>query len=107
MSDAAAPAAPTPSYEDAAVSATEAAPEAPTAAPVAAAPQVTHGAAKSASLEQALAAAGLMMATTDPAKLRKVQEAAESHVPAPRVPRERKPMPSLSAEPLVQIETRS
>ncbi len=64
-------------------------------------------AARSESLEQALAAAGLMMATTDPEKLRKVQEAAASSVPAPRVPRERKPMPPVSNEPLVQVETRS
>jgi len=67
----------------------------------------TPAAARSESLEQALAAAGLMMATTDPEKLRKVQEAAASVVPAPRVPRERKPMPPVSNEPLEQVETRS
>jgi ribonuclease E len=43
---------------------------------------------------------------TDPDKLRLAQEAAAQHVPAPRVPRERKPLPPLSNEPLVQVETR-
>ncbi len=63
--------------------------------------------ARSASLDEALSAAGLTMATTDPEKLRKVQEAAASVAPAPRVPRERKPMTPVSTEPLVQVETRS
>ena len=66
-----------------------------------------HSITRSASLEEALSAAGLTMATTDPQKLRKVQEAAANVVPAPRVPRERKPMAPVSTEPLVQVETRS
>jgi ribonuclease E len=53
-----------------------------------------------------LASAGLTLATTDPEKLRAAQEAAARSVPAPRVPRERKPLPPQSAEPLVQVETR-
>jgi ribonuclease E len=53
-----------------------------------------------------LASAGLTMAATDPAKLRAAQEAAAA-VPAPvRVPRERKPQPPVSDEPLVQVSTR-
>ena len=59
------------------------------------------------SLEQTLAAAGLMMATTDPEKLRRAQEATAGIVQVARTPRERKPAPSLSNEPLVQIETRN
>ncbi len=52
-----------------------------------------------------LAAAGLQMASTDPAKLRAVQEAT-AQVSAPtHVPRERKPMAPVSSEPLVQVET--
>jgi ribonuclease E len=119
--------APAPAAEASALSATVAPAESP--APVEAAPAdvepaepvaVAHtpaptrpgngaipAAMRSESLEQALAAAGLMMATTDPEKLRKVQEAAASVVPAPRVPRERKPMPPVSTEPLEQVETRS
>ena len=57
-------------------------------------------------LEAVLAAAGLTLASTDPEKLRAVQEAAAQAVPQPRVPRERKPAPALSEEPLVQVETR-
>ncbi len=64
-------------------------------------------AAQSAPLEEALAAAGLTMATTDPEKLRKVQEAAASVTAVARAPRERKPAPSVASEPLVQVETRS
>jgi ribonuclease E len=53
-----------------------------------------------------LSQAGLTLATTDPVKLRAAQEAAAAFVPAPRVPRERKPLPPQSTEPLVQVETR-
>ncbi|MFM8468275.1 MAG: Rne/Rng family ribonuclease [Oxalobacteraceae bacterium] len=66
----------------------------------------SHTSGASESLEQALATAGLMMATTDPEKLRKVQQATASVEAAPRAPRERKPMPSAPSEPLVQVETR-
>ncbi len=52
-----------------------------------------------------LAAAGLQMASTDPAKLRAVQEAVAQVAPAARVPRERKPVDAAPAEPLVQVET--
>ena len=56
-------------------------------------------------LEDVLKSAGLTMAVTNPEKLRQAQEASASLVPAPRVPRERKPAPPVSSEPLVQIET--
>jgi ribonuclease E len=61
---------------------------------------------KSDNLAEVLAAAGLTLAVTDPEKLRAAQEAAARLVPSPRVPRERKSLPPLSNEPLVQIETR-
>jgi ribonuclease E len=53
-----------------------------------------------------LAKAGLTLAVTDPVKLRAAQEASAAIAPAPRVPRERKPLPPVSNEPLVQVETR-
>ena len=53
-----------------------------------------------------LEAAGLTLAVTDPEKLRVVQEESAKIVPSPRVPRERKPLPPLSTEPLIQVETR-
>jgi ribonuclease E len=52
-----------------------------------------------------LNAAGLTLASTDPDKLRAAQEAAARIQPAPRVPRERKPLPPMSDEPLIQVET--
>ena len=58
------------------------------------------------SLQQMLSQAGLTLATTDPVKLRAAQDAAAAIVPAPRVPRERKPLPPQSTDPLVQVETR-
>ncbi|HEY0846291.1 MAG TPA: Rne/Rng family ribonuclease [Noviherbaspirillum sp.] len=57
-------------------------------------------------LQQVLAAAGLTLAVTDPEKVRAAQEASARIVPAPRVPRERKPLPPVSNEPLIQVETR-
>jgi ribonuclease E len=56
-------------------------------------------------LDAMLAAAGLQMASTDPAKLRAAQEAASQFVPVVRVPRARKPVAPVSSEPLVQVET--
>ncbi|WP_211462976.1 Rne/Rng family ribonuclease [Collimonas silvisoli] len=56
-------------------------------------------------LQSVLAAAGLTLAATDPSKLRAAQEATANIVAAPRVPRERKPLPAQSSEPLVQVET--
>ncbi len=52
-----------------------------------------------------LQSAGLTLAATDPAKLRAAQEAAAQMPVTPRVPRERKPVASVGAEPLVQVET--
>ncbi len=83
----------------------------PVIAPVAAAaaapaPVVASApAASAADLDAMLAAAGLQMASTDPTKLRAVQDAAAQIVPAVRVPRERKPVAQVSDEPLVQVET--
>jgi ribonuclease E len=56
-------------------------------------------------LNAMLSAAGLTLASTDPEKLRAAQEAAARIQPAPRVPRERKPLPPVSNEPLIQVET--
>jgi ribonuclease E len=53
-----------------------------------------------------LEAAGLTLAVTDPEKLRAALEESAKIVPPPRVPRQRKPLPPLSTEPLVQVETR-
>ncbi|WP_286867816.1 hypothetical protein, partial [Herbaspirillum sp. UBA812] len=79
---------------------------APAPAPAPAVAASTGNAARSESLEQMLSQAGLTLATTDPVKLRAAQEAAAAFVPAPHVPRERKPLPPQSTEPLVQVETR-
>lgn len=57
-------------------------------------------------LDTMLASAGLVWVRTDADKHRAAQAAAASIVPAPHVPRERKPLPPLSAEPMVQVETR-
>jgi len=59
-----------------------------------------------------LAAAGLSMAVTDPAKARAAQEAAAAAAAAAaaqpiRVPRERKPQAPVASEPLVQVETKA
>tara|TARA_R110001599_G_scaffold64023_3_gene178643 strand:+ start:217961 stop:220942 length:2982 start_codon:yes stop_codon:yes gene_type:complete len=57
-------------------------------------------------LKANLQAAGLVLASTDPAKLRAAQEEAAKFVPPARVPRERKPVVPVSNEPLVQMETK-
>ncbi|MFJ3045222.1 Rne/Rng family ribonuclease [Herbaspirillum chlorophenolicum] len=79
-------------------------------APAASAPQApVQTAGKPAqwdSLNQMLSQAGLTLATTDPVKLQAAQAAAADFVAPPRVPRERKPLPPQSTEPLVQVETR-
>ncbi|NVD98291.1 Rne/Rng family ribonuclease [Massilia sp. BJB1822] len=84
------------------------APVAPAAAPVAsaAAPAAAQPAAPAADLNALLGSVGLTMAATDPAKLRAAQEAAAQVVAPVRVPRERKPLPPVSDEPLVQVDTR-
>ncbi len=56
-------------------------------------------------LSRVLASAGLTLATTDPEKLRAAQEATAKIIAVPRQPRERKPLPPQSNEPLVQVET--
>ena len=57
-------------------------------------------------LSDMLSAAGLELASTNPEKHRAAQESASKIAPAPRVPRERKPLPQVSDEPLVLVETR-
>ena len=58
-----------------------------------------------ADIDSLLSAAGLTMAVTNPEKLRAVQAASEQVTPVVRIPRERKPLPPMSNEPLVQVET--
>jgi ribonuclease E len=79
---------------------------APVAKPQAAAPVSVRSSAKVEDLADVLRAAGLQLASTDPERLRIAQEEAAKIVVAPRVPRERKPLPPQSSEPLVQVETR-
>ncbi|MBC7413730.1 MAG: Rne/Rng family ribonuclease [Herminiimonas sp.] len=57
-------------------------------------------------LQQVLGSAGLVLASTDPEKLRAAQQAAESTSVPVRLGREPKQAPPPPAEPLVQIETR-
>ncbi len=72
--------------------------------PVAAKPSTPVSA--PANLDDALRAAGLVLASTDPEKLRAAQEEAAKFVVPARAPRERKPLPPQSTEPLVQMETK-
>ena len=58
-----------------------------------------------ADIDSLLSAAGLTMAVTNPEKLRAVQAAREQVAPVARAPRERKSVPSMPNEPLVQVET--
>jgi len=73
-------------------------PSAPTPAPVAAA---------SIDMDAMLHAAGLQMTETNPERLRVVQAEQSATTPAPRAPRERKPLPTVADEPLQQVETRN
>ena len=76
---------------------------------LAATPAVPVGSAAPATedtLDAILRAAGLELASTDPIKLRAAQEEAAKIVVPPRVPRERKPLPPVSNEPLIQMETK-
>lgn len=57
------------------------------------------------SLEPMLASAGLQWVHTDTTKLQAAQTAAASVAPAPRVQRERKPLPPLPEGPMVLVET--
>ncbi|MCP3002556.1 hypothetical protein NK921_23800, partial [Salmonella enterica subsp. enterica serovar Typhimurium] len=72
----------------------------PQAAPAAAVAPLSADA-----LEPMLNAVGLQWVHTDSAKYRAAQEAAARIVPAPRVPRERKPLPPLPQGPMVLVET--
>ncbi|MFM7227972.1 MAG: Rne/Rng family ribonuclease, partial [Betaproteobacteria bacterium] len=74
---------------------------APTAAPTAAPKEAPH-----LDIDAMLRAGGLQMTETDPERLRVVQAEQSTTAPAPRAPRERRPAPQLSDEPLQQVETR-
>ena len=79
--------------------------QAPTSASaVQAAPKPAHQP-SSADIDTLLREAGLMMAVTDPEKLRAVQAASDNVTPKTHVPRERRPAAPVSNEPLVQVET--
>ncbi|WP_454721962.1 MULTISPECIES: Rne/Rng family ribonuclease [Cupriavidus] len=96
------PAAPAPAAE----AAVQAPVQAPVAAPVAMpAPVATPAPASMDTLQPMLASAGLEWVNTDSSKLRAAQEAAASIAPAPRVVRERKPLPPLPEGPMVLVET--
>ncbi|MFC5461596.1 Rne/Rng family ribonuclease [Massilia niabensis] len=75
-------------------------------APVAPAPAPAPAPAAPADLSEALGAAGLTLAATDPEKLRAAQEAAAQAAAPIRVGRARKPAPKLADEPLIQVDTR-
>jgi ribonuclease E len=64
-------------------------------------------AAASIDMDAMLRAAGLQMTETNPERLRVVQAEQSATTPAPRAPRERKPMPTVANEPLQQVETRN
>ena len=66
----------------------------------------TQTATASIDVDAMLRAAGLQMTETNPERLRMVQAEQSATTPAPRAPRERKPLPSVSNEPLQQVETR-
>jgi ribonuclease E len=59
-----------------------------------------------AQLQGVLAAVGLELVQTDAQKLEAARDQAARVVPATRVPRERRSLPPLSSEPLIQVETR-
>ncbi|NML63130.1 Rne/Rng family ribonuclease [Massilia sp. RP-1-19] len=85
----------------------EAAPApAPVPVPAAVAPAAAAAPAPIADINELLGSAGLVMASTDPAKLRAAQEAAAQVAPPARKPRERKPLPPQADEPLIQVDTR-
>jgi ribonuclease E len=81
-----------------------ASPAAPAAPTVPSAPAPV--AAASMDMESLLRAAGLQMTETNPERLRVVQAEQTATPPAPRTPRERKPLPAMPNEPLQQVETR-
>ncbi len=78
--------------------------EAPVPTPAAVQTVVAQPAA--ADLQVVLAQAGLVLASTDPAKLKAAQESTTQITPAPRLGRERKVVAPLPDEPLVFIETK-
>ncbi|MFL9877609.1 Rne/Rng family ribonuclease [Herbaspirillum rhizosphaerae] len=105
LPDAAAPAAVEPAPVVAAAPAPVTA-AAPAQAPVQATAPAANGKQQWNDLHDMLSSAGLTLASTDPEKLRAAQAAAAQIAPPVHVPRERKPLPPQSTEPLVQVETR-
>jgi len=97
-----APVAEAPVAEAPAAAPAPAAVAAPVAQPVAA----PAPAAAPVELDDALAAAGLTLAATDPEKLRAAQEAAAQSATPARTGRARKVAPPPVSEPLVQVDTR-
>jgi len=84
------------------------APPAAVALPPSAASTPAPVAAASIDMDAMLRAAGLQMTETNPERLRVVQaEQSATTTPAPRAPRERKPLPTEANEPLQQVETRN
>ncbi|MFS8934147.1 Rne/Rng family ribonuclease [Cupriavidus taiwanensis] len=79
----------------------------PVAQATAPAPVAAAAPASLENLEPMLATAGLQWVHTDSDKLRSAQEAAARIAPAPRVPRERKPLPPLPQGPMILVETGS
>jgi len=82
------------------------APVAPVAQAPAPAQVSTQAQAPAADLGEALAQAGLQLASTDPEKLRAAQEAAAQSQQPVRLGRTRKVAPPPAQEPLVQVDTR-
>lgn len=74
-------------------------------APVKHAAPAISGQASLADIDALLREAGLTMAVTDAKKLRAVQSESSNVTQKMHVPRERKPLPPMSNEPLVQVET--
>ena len=96
-----------PTVEAAMATASAAEPASPTVeASIAAAEPAVSTSTPLENLSEALASAGLTLAVTDPEKLRAAQEASAKASSPVRVPRERKPLPPQSSEPLEQVETR-
>ena len=98
-----APAAVAPAVEVPAAAPAAAPAPVPAAAPVATVAPVAAVAVES--LQPMLASAGLEWVNTDTSKLRAAQEAAANIPPAPRVVRERKPLPPLPEGPMILVET--
>ena len=90
---------PVPAPEAERISPVQAEPQKPISAPAAPIPSAE-------AIQEMLSSAGLTLAATNPEKLRAVQEAAQTTEIAPRLGRERKPLPQITTEPLIKVDTR-